>query len=276
MRWFLIKLKRFLVNMARTLTIVCAVAMVLIPGTSLISKIFWVSLATLSVAVPLLKLFRGKRSDRGGYIFARGANEYEHRLIAKRVLKRDLFPNEVVHHINGKRSDNTLRNLCVMDRHQHELFHAWLDWKKKKSGRYPTFKEQKRVLCEDYKGYLLEAPSNFNFSFRTNKYSPVRRTFVVQTSVNSNHRYSEDYSQKLFSDLRQERNRLAIEQNIPAYLVFKNFTLEEMARQMPDDAASMANIIGVTSEKLRLYGDHFLAIIWKHRTNQDLNKKRSV
>lgn len=45
---------------------------------------------------------------------------YEHRLIAEeKILKRRLEPNEVVHHRNGKRWDNRLANLEVMDKHDH-------------------------------------------------------------------------------------------------------------------------------------------------------------
>jgi superfamily II DNA helicase RecQ len=86
---------------------------------------------------------------------------------------------------------------------------------------------------------------------------------------------SEDFSRKLFSQLRQERNRLANEKNIPAYQIFKNVTLTEMARQMPQDAKTMESITGVTSEKFRLYGDHFLAVIWKYKSDTEKLKKRN-
>lgn len=201
----------------------------------------------------------------------KGRDEYEHRLIAMRTLKRKLFPNEVVHHINGVRSDNRLINLCVMDRRQHELVHAWLEWKRKANGRYPSFKEQKQVLVDEHKGILLENYLGVGFKRYT---SPVRPQFEVQKpKVRFTYR-STGNSQKLFSDLRRERNRLAKEENIPAYLVFKNHTLTEMAEQMPQDAQAMARIIGVTPEKSRLYGDQFLAIIWKHKSEASLRFRR--
>ncbi|MFM6929833.1 MAG: HRDC domain-containing protein [Bdellovibrio sp.] len=278
MRKFWIKLRQLMVNTFLLITTVGAVAMLLIPKTNLFSKIFWVGSATTFIFIFLFfpKRRRPKKSykDKQGYIVLKGTNEYEHRHIAKNILNRSLLPNEVVHHINGKRTDNRFINLCVMDRHQHELFHAWLDWKKKSSGRYPSFKEQKHLLSEKHNGILLE--KHFGFKFSSMK-PPVQHTFLIEKPKISHPERSDDYSRKLFSDLRQERNRLANEQNIPAYLVFKNFTLTEMAQQMPQDTEAMAVITGVTTEKLRLYGDHFLAVIWKYQSAKaDLKKSTSA
>lgn len=88
-----------------------------------------------------------------GYIVI---SELEHHYVAKQVLGRDLMPNEVVHHINGKKSDNNVKNLCVMDAEKHEHFHSWLIWKKEKSGSYPSINNQKKVLEQEYGGTLLE------------------------------------------------------------------------------------------------------------------------
>ncbi|WP_413295372.1 HRDC domain-containing protein [Bdellovibrio sp. HCB185ZH] len=158
-----------------------------------------------------------------------------------------------------------------MDRHQHELVHAWLDWKKKKTGRYPSFKEQKKVLCERHNGILL---GNYA-GLETKTYStPVRHTFIIEKSKAPPTGNSDQFFRRLFSDLRRERNRLAEQRNIPAYLVFKNLTLTQMAQQMPQDVESMKSIIGITPEKMRLYGEPFLAIIWKH-TSEERQRKKS-
>jgi hypothetical protein len=91
-----------------------------------------------------------------GYVVLSHVNELEHRYIAKQMLVRELKQNEIVHHINGKKTDNRIWNLCLMDKEKHEHFHSWLRWKKEKSGSYPSFKDQKRALEEEYKGTLLE------------------------------------------------------------------------------------------------------------------------
>ena len=58
-------------------------------------------------------------ADATGYI-------REHRLAMHEALGRSLAPNEVVHHINGIRSDNRVENLVVMTRSEHNRHHRML------------------------------------------------------------------------------------------------------------------------------------------------------
>ena len=65
--------------------------------------------------------------------------------------------------------------------------------------------------------------------------------------------------EELFEALRALRKRLAGEQNVPAYVVFSDATLAEMAARRPATHAELLEVNGVGQAKLERYGDAFLA-----------------
>ena len=69
----------------------------------------------------------------------------------------------------------------------------------------------------------------------------------------------------LFEALRRTRADLAREQGVPAYVIFHDSTLEEMARLRPRDYAAFAGLTGVGSRKLERYADAFLETILSYR-----------
>ena len=74
--------------------------------------------------------------------------------------------------------------------------------------------------------------------------------------------------QSLFEALRQLRTRLAMAQNVPAYLVFSNAALMDMAARQPRTMDAFMAVSGVGAVKAKRYGADFLAAIetW-HREN---------
>ena len=65
----------------------------------------------------------------------------------------------------------------------------------------------------------------------------------------------------LFERLRRLRRTLADVRNVPAYIVFSDVSLRQMARDLPRDPQAFLRITGVGDKKLREFGATFLAEI---------------
>ncbi|WGH77438.1 DNA helicase RecQ [Jannaschia ovalis] len=65
----------------------------------------------------------------------------------------------------------------------------------------------------------------------------------------------------LLSALKAKRRALAERQGVPAYVVFNDRTLIEMAETRPDSLDAMARVSGVGATKLERYGAEFLEVI---------------
>ena len=70
-----------------------------------------------------------------------------------------------------------------------------------------------------------------------------------------------DADSQLLDSLRALRTRLARAQNVPAYVVFSDRTLVELATHRPATQAAMREIHGIGDAKLERYGAEFLAVI---------------
>jgi len=68
----------------------------------------------------------------------------------------------------------------------------------------------------------------------------------------------------LFDRLRRLRKQLADERDVPAYIVFSDVALRQMAREYPTSEREFARISGVGEKKLREFGDIFIAEIDAH------------
>jgi ATP-dependent DNA helicase RecQ len=64
-----------------------------------------------------------------------------------------------------------------------------------------------------------------------------------------------------FADLRAWRAEVAREHNLPAYIVFNDATLADMARVAPQSLGELGGISGVGAKKLQAYGEQILAVL---------------
>lgn len=225
----------------------------------------FLSVLTATVAVYAIKLFlhhlwfRERHINHSGYmVLSKFIMRLEHRDIAEKKIKRKLKPNEVVHQINGRRDDNSEENLCVMDRFDHEVFHTWLAWKKRKSGHYPSFIEQKNVLTQKLGGILLS-------DFRPPSPEEVAEQNEADAVYDS-----------LFHLLRSERRKLAREFNCPTYLIFHNTTLHEIIMAQPECKTSLLKIHGIDEHKYQMFGERITNVIKQFKAASTESKKGSA
>ena len=68
----------------------------------------------------------------------------------------------------------------------------------------------------------------------------------------------------LFEALRAKRKALAAEHGLPAYVIFHDSVLRDMAHQCPETIADLARIPGVGARKLETWGPDFIAVVREH------------
>jgi len=70
----------------------------------------------------------------------------------------------------------------------------------------------------------------------------------------------------LFERLRALRRQLADERGVPAYIIFSDVSLREMARKYPTNSREFRRIPGVGEQKLKDFGEVFMTAIKSHST----------
>ena len=88
-----------------------------------------------------------------------------------------------------------------------------------------------------------------------------RDTLVVKSQRAAPKALVSDEDAPLLSALKAKRRALAEASKMPAYIVFNDRTLIEMAVQRPQSLDEMAHINGVGAKKLERYGEDFLSVI---------------
>jgi ATP-dependent DNA helicase RecQ len=68
-------------------------------------------------------------------------------------------------------------------------------------------------------------------------------------------------AQPIFEALRAWRAEIARSHGVPAYVIFHDATLKEIALARPNDLEALAHVNGVGARKLESYGQSILACI---------------
>ncbi|MEO7335563.1 MAG: RQC domain-containing protein, partial [Caldimonas sp.] len=85
------------------------------------------------------------------------------------------------------------------------------------------------------------------------------RRAVVASAISS------DADGALLDALKALRSKLAKSQNVPAYVVFSDRTLVELATHRPTSQAAMREVHGIGDAKLERYGAVFLDVVRAHK-----------
>jgi superfamily II DNA helicase RecQ len=68
----------------------------------------------------------------------------------------------------------------------------------------------------------------------------------------------------LFEELRALRRQIADREGVPAYVIFHDATLREMAAVRPQTPDELLEVNGVGARKLEKYGGEFLGVLCDH------------
>lgn len=75
--------------------------------------------------------------------------------------------------------------------------------------------------------------------------------------------------QDLFQALRKKRAQIAAQKGVPAFIIFGDKSLRDMAFIKPQAPQAFAAVFGVGEMKLRLYGDIFIEVIKQYTQNKN-------
>lgn len=132
-------------------------------------------------------------------------------------------------------------------------------------------------------GYLAQTEGRYFAVVLTDKSkdvlkgnTPVHLIKPEQTGTKPRKLVSEvsvPYIRELFERLRTLRMNFALSENIPAYVIFSDATLTEMAAYLPQNDSEMRMIAGVGDLKFEKYGGEFLRHIKEYCGENNLSSR---
>jgi ATP-dependent DNA helicase RecQ len=76
------------------------------------------------------------------------------------------------------------------------------------------------------------------------------------------------FNEEAFRKLREIRSVIARKEGLPAYCIFQDRTLREMARELPTTPRELLNVVGVGEVTLRKYGKAFLDLLQEIKSGE--------
>lgn len=127
-------------------------------------------------------------------------------------------------------------------------------------------------------GYLKQVGDEYPILALTDKSAPVlkgeKKVMMMKSeSVKDASAEEESYEEELLNSLKGLRTELAQKENVPAYIIFSDATLFELAKYLPLSLEDMRRISGFGEVKIARYGNLFLKNIIKYCKERDLKSK---
>lgn len=119
-------------------------------------------------------------------------------------------------------------------------------------GDYSVIRMKKRAMA------LLKGKAAMSMPIKKSNAKEAMKQAAPLHAIGSVNR---PLDQQLFGLLRDLRNTLARKEKVPAYIIFPDTTLKEMARKLPRTQEELRRINGVGKVKMEKYGQQFLELI---------------
>jgi len=114
-------------------------------------------------------------------------------------------------------------------------------------------------------------------ALRERKQITLTKPYDVQEKNRSKRRAGEiECDEALFEKLRTLRRKLADERDVPAYIIFSDVALREMARAYPTTTAEFGRIPGVGQQKLRDFAEPFTTAIAEYLAKRSRQSAKAI
>ncbi len=122
-------------------------------------------------------------------------------------------------------------------------------------------KREGLLSASDGEYQILAVPPKGREFLKNRETLTLSRPLVERKETVAELAVGDTYAEALLHELRSLRRQIADHNGVPAYVVFNDKSLREMAKKVPLNRQTFARISGVGEVKLREYGGPFLKVI---------------
>ena len=129
------------------------------------------------------------------------------------------------------------------------------------------------------RGYLNKTESTYPVLKLTEKSGPVltgnEKVMLARAKEKAEvrHQVKQEYETVLLQQLKEQRRKIALEENVPAYIVLSDATLIEVATYLPHNKDEFRRISGFGDIKIEKYGKRFWQVVADYCTERNLKSR---